>query len=108
MDIEKQLGLGYLNQRNRADPPAQSQSRPLASDPVEILTKFGRPLLKAIAKSGGVDRLYPLIEGLQMPISVALPVVEFLEREDLVEVIDRDLKGNYQLRVTNRGRGMIE
>lgn len=109
MDIEKQLGLGYLDRRSKTDPSNRgSSNRAIGSDPVELLSKFGRPLLKGIAATGGVDRLYPLLERLQMPISVALPVVEFLEKEDLVEIVDRDLKGNYQLRLTNRGRVMIE
>jgi hypothetical protein len=108
MDIEKQLGLGYLDKRSKGDSSNRNQIRTPGTDPVEMLTKFGRPLLKAIAQNNGTDRLYPLLERLQMPISVALPVVEFLEREDLVEITDRDLKGNYQLRLTNRGKGMIE
>lgn len=109
MDIEKQLGLGYLDKRSRGDSSNRAApGRAPGLDPVEMLGKFGRPLMKAISQSGGVERLYSLLEGLQMPISVALPVVEFLEREDLVEIVDRDLKGNYQLRLTNRGRGMIE
>jgi len=49
-----------------------------------------------------------VLERLQMPIGVALPVVEFLETEDMVEITDRDLKGNHLLRLTSRGRGMIE
>ena len=111
MDIEKQLGLGYLDRSSKTETSNRDGStRSLWNglDPVEMLSSIGRPLLKGVASAGGVERLYPLLENLHMSISVALPVVEFLEQQDLVEIVDRDLKGNHELRLTKRGRGMIE
>lgn len=112
MDIEKQLGLGYLGRKpdgsRREEQKRSGTEQSTSLDPLEMLTSYGRPIMKYMATHGGTARLYSIIDNLQMPIGVALPCVEFLDREDFVEIVQQDLKGDHELRLTKRGRAMVE
>ena len=104
--IAKQLGLDYL----KADPQRSTQQSPpnTSGDRIESLLVFGRPIIKELKQSGGAGRLHPIISKLNIPIAVALEVVELMETEGLVAVTDRDVTGNLDLRLTKRGERLVD
>lgn len=116
MDFQKQLGLDYLAGRRgaasvepRENWPTGSSAAGVPLDPIRTLSEYGRPLLKAASTMGPSARVYDLVDKTQIPLTVALPVIDFLSRSGLIEVVAQDdLKGNHELRLTKTGQAMIE
>lgn len=104
--IFRQLGLDYL----KADPrrsPDQDPSNPSA-DRIQALLVYGRPIVKELKQMGGSGRLHPIISKLDIPIAVALQVVELMESERMLTVTNRDVTGNLELSVTQRGERLVD
>lgn len=52
-------------------------------------------------------RLYTLIDQLQIPIEVALKVTDYLEKRGHLRIVQRDLKGDHELQLTEEGRKLL-
>jgi hypothetical protein len=105
--IMQQLGLGYLKGSRDSGPP-QRQSRERAGEQPpffdEALLLYSRPLLDALAAAPGRSAgLFDLIERVRLPIEDALRVLPELERQGYVTIVERDLKGNHRLQLTEDG-----
>jgi hypothetical protein len=113
MNINDQLGLGYLNRPRSASDADQltpgSLPNPSATPvaPREAILTFGRPMLDDLAEAGGSARLWDLIEKRRIPIDICLRLVDAFEQDGLLEVQERDLKGNHGVRITTKGRSVI-
>lgn len=101
-DLIKQLGLDFLRGQQREAP------EPLPPFLKDALLSYSRPILEALARAHpGTIRLYALIDQLQIPIEVALKVVDYLERNNLLTIVRRDLKGDHELQLTDAGRRLL-
>lgn len=103
--ISKQLGLDYLRSDSRKGPSNDNQ--PAGADRFESLLVYGRPIVKELKQSGGIGNLHPIISKLKIPISVALPVVELMKNEGMMEIAKEDLTGNLELHLTPKGELLI-
>jgi hypothetical protein len=107
-DFRKQLGLDYLRGSEESERPARSMESSARTFLDDAVIAYGRPMLEELSKSrNGTARLYSLIDALTIPIDVALKVVEGLEARKYLVVVERDLKGNYELQITTAGRGLL-
>jgi len=69
---------------------------------------YGWRILDFLSKANnGTAKVYELIDHIQMPIDVALKVVDYFESRGTVEVAQRDLKGDHTLMITPAGRNML-
>jgi hypothetical protein len=110
MRIMQQLGLGYLPKVSRAssadlrrqEEPASEAAEPPFFD--EALLLYSRPLLDALnAAPGRTASLFEIIEKVRLPIEDALRILPELERYGYITIVERDLKGDHRLRLTERG-----
>lgn len=104
--ISKQLGLDYL----KVDPKRGFEQNPQSTSGgrIQSLLVYGRPIVKELTQSGGTGRLHPIISKLNIPIAAALEAVELMETEAMVDVTNRDVTGNLELRVTKRGERLVD
>ena len=106
--ISKQLGLDYLRSDARRGPTNEGQtSQPASADRFESLLVYGRPIVKELKQSGGVGNLHPILSKLRIPIAVALPVVEMMRSEGMMEIAKEDPTGNFELHLTQKGELLI-
>ena len=107
--IRDQIGLDFLRKRGTEPedrPTGLNEERPPFLD--EALLTYGRPLLEALRRAApGTERLHGLIDEMAIPIDVALRVVDHLESQRYLEVVNRDLKGNHELRLTDEGARLL-
>ncbi len=108
-DIRKQLGLDYLRrgteERGPAAEPSQEALPPFLRD---ALISYGRPMLAALGGAAPATvRLHALIDQLQIQIDVALKVTEYLEEKKYLTIVRRDLKGDHELQITEKGRKLL-
>jgi predicted transcriptional regulator len=103
-DLRSRLGLDYL--QKRGGEPDDRQSGRSALD--EARLAYARPLLDALRRaSPGPVHLYQLIDELGVPIDLALKLVDDLESRGYLTVVNRDLKGNHELRLTDEGARVL-
>ena len=103
-DIRRQIGLDYLQNKSAS----RGVAEPVPSSLDSALLAHGRAVLEAIRRAAPEPgRLYTIVEDLQIPIDVALRVVEYLERQGYLTVAARDLKGNHALRLTADGAVLL-
>ena len=107
--IRDQIGLDFLRKRG-----TEAEDRPAGPGDErlpfldEALLSYGRPLLEALQRAApGTARLHALIDELAIPIEVALRVVDHLEGQRYLAVVNRDLKGNHELRLTEEGARLL-
>lgn len=107
-DIRRQIGLDYLQNKGASRGIARSEGDPVPAALDSALLAHGRAFLEAIRRAEPEPgRLYTIVEDLQVPIDVALRVVEYMERQGYLTVAARDLKGNHALRLTADGAALL-
>jgi predicted transcriptional regulator len=103
--IRKQLGLDYLRGAEQAETPRAREEPPYLDD---ALISYGRPVLEALRRNApATTRLYALIDELNIPIEMALRVTEYLEKRGHLRIVQRDLKGDHELQLTEEGRKLL-
>lgn len=108
MDIRRQLGLDYLRRSGEEKESVERSQEPLPPFLSDALIAYGRKILESLARvAPATGRLFSLIDELQMPIDVALRVVEHLEGKKYLTVVRRDLKGDHDLAITDEGRKLL-
>jgi len=103
--IRERLGLDFLQPAN-----PQDLKQPRGEDPAltQALMAYGWRVLDSLAKSnGGAAKVYELIDRVQIPIEIALKLVDYFESRGIIQVIQRDLKGDHSLAITQAGRDML-
>lgn len=109
-DIRQRIGLDYMV-RGRGAQHGVREEAPHPGPPSflsDALLSYGRPLLDAIRRaSPQTAHLHKLIEELQIPIDVALKLVDYLEEHRYLVVVRRDLRGDHELRLTDEGLKLI-
>ncbi len=104
--LREQLSLDYLK---RSREPEVRPSYHLQEAVQEVVIAYGGKILEALSEApGNQARLYDLIEKTRIPIEEALAVTDFFETNGYVDVISRDLKGNHELKLTDRGQKLIK
>jgi predicted transcriptional regulator len=107
--IRDQIGLDFLQKRGTEPEDraiSSGEERPSFMD--EALLTYGRPMLEVLRRAApGTVRLHNLIDELAIPIDVALRVVDHLESQRYLAVVNRDLKGNHELRLTDEGARLL-
>lgn len=104
--LREQLSLDYLK---RSREPEVRPSPHLQEAIQGVVIAYGGEMLGILSKApDNRDKLYHLIEEIGIPIEEALEVTEFFEKNGYVDVISRDLKGNHELKLTDRGLKLIK
>jgi len=102
--FREKIGLDYLLKggRKQQQTPAPSAAQQYID---AALQSYGLRVLAAL-KKGSPARLYDLVDSLSIDLQTLLAVAEHLSESDLVEITDRDPKGNFELQLTARGRAV--
>lgn len=101
------LGLGYLSDRDFTGRRSSGAAWvPRFSD--ETILTYGIPILKALSVSPDEkERIYQIIDQMEIPMDNCLAVVEALSDMDYLIILEKDLKGNHLLFLTEKGRKML-
>ena len=105
--FQSRLGLGYLSDRDFIGRrPSGAAWVPRFSD--ETILAYGIPILQALrASPTEKERIYRIIDQIEIPMDNCLAVVEALADMDYLVILEKDLKGNHLLFLTERGRKML-
>jgi hypothetical protein len=107
-DIRQRIGLDYLKKRG-ADPESADTTQSRSPFMDDALLAHGRRILQAVSEVAPASaKLYDVIDRLQIPIDVALKVVDYLDRNGYLSVVARDLRGNHELRLTDEGVRLLQ
>jgi predicted transcriptional regulator len=101
--IKERLGLDFLKPLEKSD-RAFPQEDPAFNS---ALLAYGWRFLDFLGKANGIVRLYQVIDVVQMPIEVALKIVDYFESRGLIQVIQRDLKGDHTITITPLGKNVL-
>jgi predicted transcriptional regulator len=105
-DIGRQFSLGYLKGTPRE--PQTPNKAPLPPFLDEALIAYGRPMLDILqAAAPNTVLLHDLLDRVKWDIETALKVVDYLEEQGLLQIKERDRKGNHRLALTDRGRHLV-
>ncbi len=102
--IRERLGLDFLRPRVGSDASPSSIEDPVLTS---ALMTYGLRILDFLEANNGTSTVYQLIDHIQMPIDVALKVIDYFASRRAVEVVRRDLKGDHTLVITPVGRSML-
>jgi hypothetical protein len=104
-DIRDRIGLDYLAKRGvQREPEPEPRRQGGAAFIDEALLAYGRPMLDAVRRAAPAPaRVYAIVDDLQIPIDVALELVDHLEQNGYLVVVSRDLRGNHEVRLTDAG-----
>src|SRR5208282_1955049 len=97
--IRDRLGLDFL----RFPSPRTTSDQRVGEDPAltDALMAFGWRFLAFLNNAeGGTAKLYDVVDSLKIPIEIALKVVDYFESLGIVQVTQRDLKGDHTLAIT--------
>jgi hypothetical protein len=107
-DIRKQIGLDFLRSRDASQGQDRRASERVSRNLEGALVAHGGPVLEAIRRvQPEPARLHAIVEDLRIPIDVAIRVVDYLEQQNYVEVVNRQLNGNHELRLTPEGVALL-
>lgn len=104
-EIRRKLSLQYLKQP-LADDPQRGVSTRDSGVTREALVTYGQPILQALARRPSrMESLHTIIDEVDITISTALLVVDFMKKDSLIEFVTSDeRRGNHLLRLTEKGR----
>ena len=104
--FQSRLGLGYLSDRDfTGRRPSTAVGVPRFSD--ETLLAYGIPILKALRASPKErERIHRMIDQTEIAMDNCLTVVEALSEMGYLVILEKDLKGNHLLLLTEKGRKM--
>ena len=105
-EIRKKFGLDYLcsSAELSEGPERQSKVESLGSKEVErALVAVGGKILSILKDANKNARLYDLMEMMNIDLETLLPVVDRLNKLELVRVVEQDKRGNHEIQLTAIG-----
>lgn len=103
--IRDRLGLDFLRPLGSPESDRPPREDPAMSD---ALMAYGWRVLDFLSNANnGTAKVYELIDRVQIPIEIALKIVDYLESRGIVQVTQRDLKGDHTLAITPAGRSIL-
>lgn len=102
-NIRNRLGLGYLRMEPSSE-RATEESRASSRFKEEAILIFAPRALQVLKESpDGKVRVFGIVERLKEPVTVLNPVIDYLEAHGYVDVLESDLRGDREIKITERG-----
>ncbi len=104
--FSERLGLDFLKRKESVQQTSEKSESPPFME--ETLIAYGRQVLEGLTSlPNKAGQVFDLIDRLGIRIETLIPVVQFLVSRGYLEITKDDLKGNYTIRLTDRGAKLI-
>jgi hypothetical protein len=108
-DYRSQLGLGFIKKRD-TQPEVEGETIKIESEKFleEAMLAYGRKVMEAMAKAPQrATTVFKLVDEIGVGVNTLGPVIEWLCDKKYVEIVSEDLKGDHEVKLTDRGERIL-
>jgi hypothetical protein len=103
--FKEKLGVEFLKGRDQAARPESKYQKDFLGEAVML---YGGRILACLAGSAdGRGRVYDIVKQEDISISDVLQVIDFLQSEEMAEIVEEDKLGNHLVSILPGGRDYL-